>query len=102
MKVRDDSKSLPLHPPSKTGLARPKGPARKDDQADQAADSVALSGRAGEAERLSAKAKSEPAVRTDKVEALKRAIESGEYEVSGRLVARKLLKEHLSDELLDE
>ena len=61
-------------------------------------DKVELSGCKDEATRLKEKAKAIPAIDEEKVARVKQAIESGTYKVNSRLVARAILKSHLSDE----
>ncbi len=62
-------------------------------------DKVELSGWKDEVTRLKEKAKAIPAVDEEKVARVKQAIESGTYNVNGRLVARDILKGQLSDEI---
>jgi negative regulator of flagellin synthesis FlgM len=52
-----------------------------------------------EVARLKEQAKAIPVVDEDKVARVKQAIESGTYNVNGRLVARDILKGQLSDEI---
>lgn len=60
-------------------------------------DEVTLSGGARDVARLSAAAQELPDVRSEKVEALQNALESGTYAVQGSAVAEKLLREVLID-----
>lgn len=60
-------------------------------------DEVTLSGGAQDVVRISAAANALPDVRTEKVEALQNALESGTYAVQGSAVAEKLLREVLID-----
>ena len=67
--------------------------AAKDDQ-------ITLSGAAKEIGRLQAEVSKLPDVRTDRVEELKSAINSGTYNVKGDAVAGKLLKNAIIDKLI--
>ena len=57
-------------------------------------DEVILSSRAQEVRRLTELAKGIPAVRQEKVEAIKKQIESGTYEVSSQTVAKSIIDLH--------
>ncbi len=63
-------------------------------------DQVSLSDAAKEMSRLSAEAMKLPDVRTDKVEKLKDAINSGTYNVKGDDVAGKILKDTIIDNVI--
>ena len=67
--------------------------ASKDDQ-------ITLSGTAKEIGRLQAEVSKLPDVRTDRVDELKSAINSGTYNVKGDAVAGKLLKNAIIDKLI--
>jgi negative regulator of flagellin synthesis FlgM len=60
-------------------------------------DKVELSGLKAEVERLKARAKESPDVDEAKVARIKQALESGEYGVDGKTLARDILKSHLLD-----
>ena len=62
-------------------------------------DKVELSSWKDEVARLKEKAKAIPVVDEEKVARVKKAIDSGTYEVNGRVVARDILKSQLSDEI---
>ncbi len=63
-------------------------------------DQISLSGAAKEIGRLQAEVSKLPDVRTDRVEELKSAINSGTYNVKGDAVAGKLLKNAIIDKLI--
>jgi negative regulator of flagellin synthesis FlgM len=69
------------------------GVASKDDQ-------ITLSDSAKEIGRLQAEVSKLPDVRTDRVDELKSAINSGTYSVKGDAVAGKLLKNAIIDKLI--
>ena len=56
-------------------------------------DQVELSGRAREVEDLKAGIRSIPDIRRDRVDAIKKAIESGNYRVDPGKIAEKMLEE---------
>ena len=68
-------------------------------QAAGTADKVELSSWKDEVARLKEKTKAIPDIDEEKVARVKQAIDSGTYDVSGRLVARDILKSQLSDEI---
>ncbi|NOZ25519.1 MAG: flagellar biosynthesis anti-sigma factor FlgM [Nitrospirae bacterium] len=57
------------------------------------ADRVEVSGKAKEISEMKAEIRKLPEVRTDKVEAIRQAIESGTYRVDPAKVLRKMLEE---------
>ncbi len=63
-------------------------------------DQVTLSGAAKDIGRLQMEVSKLPDVRTDRVEELKNAINSGTYNVKGEAVAGKLLNNAIIDELI--
>jgi negative regulator of flagellin synthesis FlgM len=63
-------------------------------------DQISLSGAAKEISRLQAEVSKLPDVRTDRVDELKSAINSGTYNVKGDAVAGKLLKNAIIDKLI--
>ncbi len=62
-------------------------------------DQVTVSETAKQISRLMVEVSNIPDIRTDRVEELKNAINSGTYEVKGSEVAGKILKEALIDKL---
>ncbi len=63
-------------------------------------DSVELTSRKEEIERLKERVKAAPAIDQDKVDRVKAAIQTETYNVKGELVARSILKSHLLDQIL--
>jgi flagellar biosynthesis anti-sigma factor FlgM len=59
-----------------------------------------LSTKKQEINELTEKAKAQPAVRQEKVDAMKEAIQNQTYNVKGEMVAKSILKSQLLDELL--
>jgi len=66
----------------------------------QTVDTVELSERASTLEKLKGEAKATPAIRQEKIDAIKQAIENKTYNVKSEDVARSLLKNHIMDEIL--
>jgi flagellar biosynthesis anti-sigma factor FlgM len=66
----------------------------------QGVDTVELSERASTLEKLKGKAKATPAIRQEKIDAIKQAIANKTYNVKSEDVARSLLKNHIMDEIL--
>ncbi len=63
-----------------------------------AADTVALSPESKEVQQMRQIIKDTPAVRADKVAALKEQVESGEYQVAATDIADKMLESFMADE----
>jgi len=63
-------------------------------------DQVEVSGQAKEIGRLQAAVSKVPDVRTDRVENVKNAVNSGTYNVKGEAVADKMLKEAVIDSVI--
>ncbi|RMG04209.1 MAG: flagellar biosynthesis anti-sigma factor FlgM [Nitrospirae bacterium] len=59
----------------------------------KAADQVELSGRAKEVENLKAEIAALPEIRQEKVEAIKKAIESGNYRIDPGKIAERIIDE---------
>jgi flagellar biosynthesis anti-sigma factor FlgM len=64
------------------------------------ADKVELSARKDEINRIKEKIKASPAVRQEKIEGIREAIQTETYNVKGELVAKSILKNHLLDQIL--
>ncbi len=62
-----------------------------------AADRVQISGRSVEIQRARVVALQAPDIRQERVDEIVSMIERGEYRVTGRDVAPKLIREHLTD-----
>ena len=63
-------------------------------------DKVELSTRKQQVSELKKMAEAQPAVRQEKVDAIKEAIQNQTYNVKGELVARSIMKSQLLDQLL--
>ena len=74
--------------------------ARTPEEVTSKDDQVTLSEAAKEISKLTADAMKLPDVRTDKVEKIKNAINSGSYNVKGDAVAGKLLKDTIIEKLI--
>ena len=103
MKIQNGNKTDLLDSLVKTAQVKP----QKDPLVDQKkggevgySDKVELSSRKEEIEQLAAKAKTQPAVREEKVERLKQSVEDGTYNAKGQIVAASILKNNILDELL--
>jgi len=103
MKIQNGNKTDLLDSLLKTQQAK----TQKDPSADQKKgqaigydDKVEISSRKQEIESLTAQAKAQPAVREEKVEVLKQAIEQGTYNAKGEIVAASILKNTILDEML--
>lgn len=103
MKIQNGNKTDLLDSLVKTQQAKP----QKDPSVDQKrggevgyGDKVELSSRKQEIEQLASRAKVQPAVREEKVERLKQAVEEGTYNAKGEIVAASILKANILDEML--
>ncbi|HTX52895.1 MAG TPA: flagellar biosynthesis anti-sigma factor FlgM [Candidatus Baltobacteraceae bacterium] len=95
MKIRDQD-GLSKSRPQKAETAQPPQTQRSDATASIAPsreDRVELSARARALQAASAALAQQPAIRSDKVERLKKRIAEGKYQVSGDSIAEKLLDE---------
>lgn len=63
-------------------------------------DKVELTAGKDEINRIRERIKTIPAVRQEKVDAIRQALETGTYNIRGDLVARSILKNHLLDQIL--
>lgn len=64
----------------------------------KSADTVALSSGSKEVQKMREIIEKTPSVRADRVEALKRQVENGEYHVDARDIADKMLESFMADE----
>jgi len=64
------------------------------------ADTVELSAKRDEINRIKEKIKAEPIIRQEKVERIREAIQTETYNIKGELVAKSILKDHLLDQIL--
>jgi negative regulator of flagellin synthesis FlgM len=102
MKIENDKKTALLDNLVKSNqLKSSKDSKRIDGQASgNITDKVELSGRKEEIQRIKDMVKAAPAVREDKVDQVRTAIQTGTYNVKGKLVAQSMLKSQLLDEIL--
>ncbi len=102
MKIQNGNKPDLLDSLTKTSQVKMQKDVTVDQSKNEGAgyDKVELSSRAQEIENLAAKAKAEPAVREEKVAALKESIENGTYNARGEIVAGSILKANILDEML--
>ncbi len=70
---------------------------QKDGQ--QSIDKVEISGRKAEIDKLKEQVKAAPAIRQEKIDAIKQAIENKTYNVKGEDIARSMLKSQILDEI---
>jgi len=63
------------------------------EKADAEKDKISLSGKAKEISELKATIDQIPDVRTDKIDAVKHAIDTGNYNIDARKIAQKILEE---------
>ncbi len=103
MKIENGNKTDLLDSLVKTAQAKPQRETAVGKPRDEEAgtcDRVELSTKNQEIDRLKEKARTQPAVRQERVEELKQSIEDGTYNAKGELVARSILKSNILDELL--
>lgn len=103
MKIENGNKTDLLDSLVKTSQAKPQKEAAVGKPRGEEAntyDRVELSTRKQEIDRLTEKAKTQPAVRQERVEELKQSIEDGTYNAKGEMVAKSILKSNILDELL--
>jgi len=62
-------------------------------KADDSKDKISLSGQAKEINELKRLISDLPEIRSDRVDALKKAIESGNYNIDAKKIAKKILEE---------
>jgi flagellar biosynthesis anti-sigma factor FlgM len=101
MKIENDTKINLLDSLVKATQSQPqKEPVTEKNANGSTFDTVELSSGTQEINELTEKAKAQPAVRQEKVDAMKEAIQNQTYNVKGQLVAKSILKSQLLDELL--
>lgn len=102
MKIENDTKTNLLDSLIRATQSKPqKEPAvdKGGKGTTDAFDTVELSTKRQQISELVEKVKAQPAVRQDKVDAMREAIKNETYNVKGELVARSMLKSQLLDEL---
>jgi negative regulator of flagellin synthesis FlgM len=104
MKIENEKKASLLDTLLRSGQVKStkdqKDQAVEEKQGSAIRDRVELSSRKDEIERIKERVKATPAVRQDRVDAIKEALKTETYNVKGELVARSLIKNHLLDEIL--
>jgi flagellar biosynthesis anti-sigma factor FlgM len=102
MKIDKGNQAHLLENLSKSSLLKTKKDAAKtaSQTAVDTQDKVELSGWKNEVNRLKEKVKAMPAVRPEKVAEMQEALKTETYNVKGELVARKMLRSHLLDEII--
>ncbi len=99
MKIENGNKTNLLDSLLKSGQTKPQSQAN-DSKAQSGFDKVELSSRKEEINSIKDRVKSEPAIRQDKVDMMREAVQNQTYNIKGELVARSILKSQLLDELL--
>ncbi len=103
MKIENDTKTNLLDSLIRATQSKPQKEPVVDKQGKGTADgfdTVELSSQRQQISELTEKVKAQPAVRQDKVDAMREAIKNETYNVKGELVARSIMKSQLLDELL--
>jgi len=101
MKIENDNKTNLLDSLVRATQSKPqKEQAAEKRNSNSTFDKVELSSRRQEINALKERVKAEPAVRQDKVDAVREAIKNDTYNIKGELVAKSILKSQLLDELL--
>ena len=101
MKIENDKKTNLLDSLVRATQSKPqKEQAAEKRNSESTLDKVELSSKKQEINALKERVKAEPAVRQDKVDAMREAIKNETYNIKGELVARSILKSQLLDELL--
>jgi len=101
MKIEHDKKTNLLDSLVRATQSKPqKEQAVEKRNSESSFDKVELSSKKQEINALRERVKAEPAIRQDKVDAMKEAIKNETYNVKGELVVRSMLKSQLLDELL--
>lgn len=72
----------------------------KSSTSQSVADKVEISGTREEVARLTEKVKAASTDREERIQAVKEAVQSGTYQVDGKLVAKSMLKDHILNEVL--
>lgn len=70
-----------------------RGNAQNTNVADTSADKISLSGKAREISELKSLLEQLPEIRTDRVEEIKKAVDTGSYNIDSLKVAEKILQE---------
>ncbi|ADD69234.1 Anti-sigma-28 factor FlgM family protein [Denitrovibrio acetiphilus DSM 12809] len=97
MRIDDKFKQLDMNKLNDTAASKKKGAKSPSASESNGGDSVSLSNSAKNAASITEAVKSSPEVRTELVQELKAKIESGQYNVSGRDIAEKLVQTAVDD-----
>jgi flagellar biosynthesis anti-sigma factor FlgM len=100
MKIENDKNTNLLDSLVRANQSKPQKEQTAERRNSSTLDRVELSSRKLEISALKERVKAEPAVRQDKVDAIREAIKNETYNIKGELVARSILKSQLLDELL--
>ncbi|MBA4416620.1 MAG: flagellar biosynthesis anti-sigma factor FlgM [Syntrophus sp. (in: bacteria)] len=104
MKVENDKKTNlldTLTKPNQLKLLKEKGSKGIDEKVDgNLTDTVELTSRKAEIERIKERVKAAPVIQQDKVDQIRESIKANTYNIKGEMVARSILKSHFLDQLL--
>jgi negative regulator of flagellin synthesis FlgM len=100
MKIENDKNTNLLDSLARANQSKPQKEQTAERRNSSTLDRVELSSKKLEISALKERVKAEPAVRQDKVDAIREAIKNETYNIKGELVARSILKSQLLDELL--
>lgn len=101
MKIENDKTTSLLDSLTRTTQSKTqKDQAAEKKGSENTVDKVELTTKKQQVDTIKEKVKAESAVRQDKVDAMREAIQNETYNVKGELVARSILKSQLLDELL--
>jgi flagellar biosynthesis anti-sigma factor FlgM len=100
MKIENDKNTNLLDSLVRANQSKPQKEQTAERRNSGTLDRVELSSKKLEISALKERVKAEPAVRQDKVDAIREAIKNETYNIKGELVARSILKSQLLDELL--
>ena len=96
--IHQDGNAIQYIQQNGNGVPAGRNPAGSPAQSEVATeDKVNLSAQSKEKNKIHDVLKAAPDVRAEKVEALKKQVESGQYEVNSNSIADKMLKEFLFD-----
>ncbi len=101
MKIQNDNKTNVLDSLVKSGQVKTSKDAATGGKVDgNATDTVEISSRKEEIQRIKDKVMAAPEVRQDKVDRIRQELDAQTYNPRGELVAKSILKSQLLDEVL--
>jgi negative regulator of flagellin synthesis FlgM len=100
MKIENDKNTNLLDSLVRATQSKPQKEQTTERRDNSTLDKVELSSKKQEINALKERVKAEPAVRQEKVDAIREAIKNETYNIKGEIVARSILKSQLLDELL--